>query len=520
MKINVTRSKILSIVICLLIMMMLGGCSNQSENTASLTSENVLKLAAVYDFAYDGKALVYDTLLKVDRIGNPVPNLDESWDLSDDGKVYTFYLIKGVKFHNNTPLNASIVKFSLEWAAKNAPWGQYLQEIDTPDEHTIVVSFKNHYANFLQDMSTCYSSPIICHESVEPTGSTEGKLVNFIGTGPYKLESYEKDKQAVLIRNETYWGDKHKLDKVIWTRISDPHAQIVALKSGDVDMIGIAEVHSSIPYVEIPSLKKAGYNISTQSYGRYQVFEFNCQREPFNDRNIRMALNYAIDKEKMVNELFEGLPESANTITAPWFKYGPSQVKEKYAYNPEKAKQLLATAGWKETNENGILVKNGRPFTCELLIPAGEANADAVAIYVQSELKKIGIDLKLLTLESGAASKKKGEGEYDLYVHHSFCLPSTPGGINIGQKYHSEAKSWKYSYHSDELDQLIEEAFTNSDETIRKELCDKIWNILHQEAPCIPLYDIVKLVAYRDNVAGFEPGATMFDMELKNIEVK
>jgi ABC-type transport system substrate-binding protein len=328
------------------------------------------------------------------------------------------------------------------------------------------------------------------------------------------------NKQAVLVRNETYWGDKNKLDKIIWTRIPDPHAQIVALKAGDVDIIGIAEHHSSVPYVEIPSLKKAGFNISTQSYGRYQVLEFNCQREPFNDRNIRMAFNYAIDKEKMVNELFEGLPESANTITAPWFKYGPSQVKEKYAYNPEKAKQLLATAGWKETNENGILVKNGRPFTCELLIPAGEANADAVAIYVQSELKKIGIDLKLLTLESGAASKKKGEGKYDLYVHHSSCLPTIPGGITIKGKYHSKAKDWEYAYHSDELDQLIEKAFTNPNETTRKELCDKIWNILHQEAPCIPLYDIVKLVAYGDNVTGFEPGATMFDMELKNIEVK
>lgn len=514
--------KTVLVLIGAVMLIMLGGCGNGAKNTTSSPPENVLRLGAAYDFksAAEGKKLIFESLVQLDRTGNPVPQLAESWELSDDGKTYTFHLRKGVNFHNGTPFNAATTRFSLEWMSKNEPWGQYVEKIETPDDYTVKVSFKHYYDTFLQDISKPFSCAIICPEAVEPAGSTDGKLVNFIGTGPYKLDSYEKDKQAVLVRNDRYWGDKHKLDKVVWKRIPDPHAQIVALKGGEVDIIGIAEHHSSVPYVEVPGLKKAGFQVNAQSYGRYQVLEFNCQREPFNDRNIRLAFNYAVDKEKMVKELFGGLTEPAGTITAPWFKYGPSQVKDKYTYDPEKAKQLLAGAGWKDTDGDGLLDKNGKSFTCELLIPAGEANADAVAIFVQSELKKIGVDMKLLTLESGAAGKRKDEGNYDLYVHHSGCLPSTPGGIAIADKYHSGAKSWKYAYHSAELDQLIEKAFTNPDETKRKELCSRIWDILHQQAPCMPLYDIVKLVAYRENVKGFEPGATMFDMELKNIEVK
>lgn len=516
------NSKAILVFFMALIMIILGGCGGAPKNATSSAPENVLRLAAVYDFksAAEGKKLVFESLVKLDRTGNPQPYLAESWKLSDDGKTYTFTLRKGVQFHNGTPFNSSTAKFALDWMSKNETWGKLLEGIETPDDYTVKVRFKKYHATFLQDITKAWSCAMICPEAVEPAGSTEGKLVNFVGTGPFILDAYEKDKQAVLVRNERYWGEKPKLDKVVWARIPDPHAQIVALKAGEIDMIGITEHHSSVPYVEVPGLKKAGYQVSAQSYGRYQVLEFNCQREPFNDRNVRLAFNYAVDKDKMVKELFGGLTEPAATITAPWFKYGPSQVKEKYAYDPEKARQLLAGAGWKDTDGDGLLDKNGKPFTCELLIPAGEANADAVAIFVQSELKKAGIDLKLLTLESGAAGKRKDEGQYDLYVHHSFCLPSTPGGIAIGDKYHSGAKSWKYAFHSGELDQLIEKAFTTPDETERKALVNRIWDILHDQAPCLPLYDIVKVVAFGSNVSGFEPGATMFDMELQNIQVK
>lgn len=523
--VKMNMRKIAATIIGILLLIAVAGCGKTVQQAPAGDSEpeQVLRLGAVKDFksAAEGKKLILEHFVNVDHEGNPTPELAESWKVSEDGKIYTFHLRKGVKFHNGTPFDASVAKFAFEWIANSAPFGAYVDKIETPDDYTIKVYFKQYYATLLLELARGWSSHVVCPEAVEPAGSPEGKLTNFIGTGPFKLVDYAKDKEAVLVRNDEYWGEKPKVDKVVWKTIPDPHAQIVALKAGEIDMIGITEHHSSIPYVEVPGLKQAGINVEVQSYGRYQVLEFNCQREPFTDRNVRMALNYAIDKEKMVKELFGGLAEPAYTITAPWFKYGPSEVDQKnYSYDLEKARRLLAEAGWRDSNGDGILDKDMRPLAFELLIPAGEANADAVAVYVQAELKKIGVDMKLLTLESGAAWDRSKQGDYDMFVHHSGCLPSIPGGISIGDKYHSGSKSWPAAYHSAELDQLIEKAFTTTDEAQRKELCNRIWDILHEQAPCIPLYDIVKVVAYRDNISGFKPGPTMFDMELSEIEVK
>lgn len=505
-----------------LLLGLLGGCGRAGTQAAGGRGEKVLRLGAVKDFneAVEGKNLVFERLVGVDREGNVTPQLAASWEVSPDGRTYTFYLREGVKYHDGTPFNASTAKFALEWAAKQAPFGKFLAGVETPDAKTLRVSFTEYYAPFLYDLASGWTSPVICPQAVEPKGDTAGKLVRFIGTGPFKLAEYEKDRQAVLVRNDEYWGPKPEVDKVVWKTIPDPHAQIVALKAGEIDMIGITEHHSSIPYVEVPGLRQAGIHVEATSYGRYQVMEFNCQKEPFNDKRVRQALNLAVDREKMTKELFGGLAEPAYTITAPWFKYGPANIQQKYAYDPERAKRLLAEAGWRDSDGDGILDRRGKPLTFELLIPSGEANADAVAVYVQSELKKIGVDMRFLTLESNAAWERSKKGEYDMFVHHSFCLPSIPGGIAIGQKYHSQAKSWPAAYHSPELDRLIERAWTTTDEGRRREIIDEIWNVLHEETPCIPLYDIVKVVAYRDNVSGFKPASTMFDMELQGITVK
>ena len=521
---RVSLKRIISVIISVLLLIAAAGCGKTAQQTSvgNSNSEQVLRLGSVFDFksATEGKNLIMEFLVKVDHEGNPVPALAESWDISDDGKIYTFHLRKGVRFHNGTPFNASAAKFAFEWMANSLAFGAYVDKTETPDDNTLKVYLKQNYSMLLLNLAGG-SSTVICAEAVEPAGSTNGKLTNFIGTGPFKLVSYEKDKEAVLARNDQYWGTKPKVDKVVWKTIPDSHAQIVALKAGEIDMVGITEHHSSVPYVEVPGLKKAGINIEVKSYGRYQVLEYNCQRELFMDKNVRMAFNYAIDKGKMVKELFGGLAEPAYTITAPWFKYGPSEVKIKYSYDLDKAKQLLTEAGWQDSNSDGILDKNGKPLTFELLIPAGEANADAVAIFVQSELKKIGVDMKLLTMENGAAWDRSRKGDYDMFVHHSFCLPSIPGAIGIGDKYHSKAKSWPSAYHSAELDQLLENAFTvTTEDAKRKELCNQAWDILHEQAPCIPLYDIVKVVAFRDNISGFKPGPTMFDMLLNDIEVK
>lgn len=512
---------ILAICLVLSSSMMLG-CVEQGTQKPATQVEQVLTLGSYYDFkaSIEGRTILFETLTGVDEQGNPVPKLAESWEISPDGKTYTFHLRKGVKFHDGTPFNASVAKFSLEWSGKKVTFGKYIDRMDIVDDRTLRVYLKEYYRPFLLDLASESSGKIISPNAVEPAWDVNGKLVNYIGTGPFKLVDYKKDQEAVLVRNDDYWGKKSKLEKVIWKTVPDPYTQVLALKAGELDMIGAAEHHSSLPYIEIAKLREdPNLVVMLHSYGRYQLIRFNSKKEPFNDVRVRKALNYGLDRESMVQKLFSGIPKPAYRITDPRFKWGPANIDEKYyQYNPDKAKRLLAEAGWVDTDGDGLLNKDGKPFTCELIVPRGEANADVVAPFMQSELKKLGISMNIIMLESGAAGKLRDEGKYDMYVAHSGNLPSVAGNIQIGGQYH--AGGWSHGYQNDTLYKLIEKAWTTPDEAEWRALCDQIWEILHEEAPGIPLYDITKPVVFRKNVHGFKFGPTMFEMDLSDVEVK
>ena len=490
------------------------------EGESTTSTEQVLTMGSYRDFkrAVEGRILVFETLMGVTEQGDPVPKLAESWDVSPDGKTYTFHLRKGVKFHDGTPFNASVAKFSIEWSGKKRTFGKYISRMEIVDDYTLRVYLKEFYRPFLFDLASEFSSKVVSPNAVEPAWDVNGKLVKYIGTGPFKLVDYKKDQEAVLVRNDDYWGKKPKLEKVIWKTVPDPYTQVLALKAGELDLIGAAEHHSCLPYTEVAKLQKdPNLEVMLHSYGRYQVLRFNCEKEPFNDVKVRRAINYAIDRELMVHTLFADIPKPAHRITDPRFKWGPSNIDENYYYyDQDKAKQLLTEAGWVDTDGDGILDKDGKHFTCDLVVPAGEANADVIAPFVQSELKKLGIKVNIVTLESGAAGKLRDEGKYDLYVHHSGCLPSIAGYIQIGGRYYKGG--WPHGYQNDTLDKLIEKAWTTPDEAEWRALCDQIWVILHEEAPCIPLYDITKPVVFRKSVHGFKFGPTMFEMDLSDVE--
>jgi len=503
---------VVGIVICMALAAAIGEGYSIDKN------EQVLVMGAQRDIkaAAEGKLLVFDTLATLDAFGNLLPELAESWDISADGKLWTFFLRRGVKYHDGTAFNAKTAKFAIERAMINAVWAKYVDDIQVVGDHTLKVVFNTYYYPFLRDMASGWRSEnFVSPAAVDPPWDPKGKIVKYIGTGPFKLVDYKKDREATLVRNDDYWGKKPKLAKIRWEYTPDPYAQILALKAGELDIIGAPEHHSSVPFMKLAELKAdPDFVVSTHSYGRYQVLDFNCHKPPFNDVRVRRALNCAIDRETMVRSLFGNITVPSHVITDPKFIWGPSNITAGYEYNPKRAGELLAEAGWVDTDGNGILDKAGKDFEIELLVPTGEANADMVALVVQSQLKNLGIRLNIKTLTN--AWDKRKTGEYDLFLSHSGCLPSIPGGIGIGGKYHSKG-GWPFAYHSDELDALIEAAFTTTDQARMRAKCDEIWALLHDANPCIPLYDIKKAVVMNKKVRGFRFGPTMFDMDLSEV---
>ncbi len=483
-------------------------------------NEQVLVMGAQKDFkdSAEGKLLIFDTLAVPDAAGNMLPRLAESWNVSGDGKLWTFSIRRDVKYHDGSPFNARTAKFSIERAMTNAVWAKYIDNIKVVDDYTLKVFFNTYYYPFLLNLASGWNAEnFVSPTAVDPPWDPEGKIVKYVGTGQFKLVDYKKDQEAILARNDDYWGKKPKIAKIIWKYTPDPYAQILALKAGELDIIGAPEHHSSVPFMKLAELKaNSDCVVATHSYGRYQVIEFNCRKPPFNDIRVRRAFNYAIDRNTMVKSLFGNITVPSYLITDPGFIWGPSNIKKGYQYDVKKAVELLSRAGWLDTDGDGILDKDGKQLRVELIVPTGEANADMVALVVQSQLKDIGVCLSIKTLTN--AWDRHTSGNYDLFLHHSGCLPSIPGWIGIGGKYHSKG-GWPYAYHSAKLDALIEAAFTTTDRKRMRSKCDAIWKLLQDANPCIPLYDITKAVVMNKNVQGFKFGMTMFDMDLSSIMV-
>ncbi len=480
----------------------------------------VLVMGAQKDFkaAAEGKLLVFDTFVTLDESGNLLPMLATSWNISCNGKVWTLHLRHGVQYHDGTPFNAETAKFDVKRAMLTAVWAKYVDNIQIVDDYTLKIVFNTYYYPFLRDMASGWRSDnFISPEAVKPSWDPRGKTIGFVGTGQFRLISYKKDREAILVRNNNYWGKKPKIKKILWEYTPDPYAEILALKAGELDIIGAAEHHSSVPFMKLSELRAdPDIKVLTHSYGRYQVIDFNCRKPPFNDVRIRRAFNYAINRKIMVKSLFGNITTPSYFITDPKFIWGPSNISSGYRYDPKKAKELLAQAGWRDTDGDGLLDKNGRTFKVVLLVPTGEANADMVALVVQSQLKTLGIRIEIKTMIN--AWDKRKTGEYNLFLSHSGCLPSIPGGIGIGGKYDSNG-TWPFAFHSKKLDALIKAAFTTTDKKKMRAECDKIWVLLHNANPCIPLYDIKKAVVMTKKVHGFRFGRTMFNMDLTDIVV-
>ncbi len=518
-------TRVFLLVLLLAGMLVFAGCMDSGSKSAreavpEQQVEQVLVVGGADDFleSEEIKANVFEMLVRVDEKGEVVPFLAESWNVSEDGTVYTFHLRRNVSFHDGTPWDAEAAKWFWMWKKNTGTGGfvRYIKDAEVLDRYTVRFYLTEPYPSLLRDLASQFKAEVISPTSVEPAWSYSGERRKLIGTGPFMVEEYKKEQVAVLVRYDRYWGEKPKLDRIIYRYIPDENTRVMALKNGEVDIIGATEHHASIPFERIPELRADPEIVVDQhSYGRIQVVEFNCQKGVFRDRRMRKAVNLAINREALVEKLFKGNGIPATTITSPDFPFASGLRGKGYAYDVDAAKRLLREAGWVDTDGDGIREKNGEELAVRYLVPIGEANANPVAVYLQSELKKIGMRVEIVTMERGAAYEAKKRGEYDLFLHHSGNIPWAPAGLLLA-KYHSSSPDWPYAYHSPELDELIEKAIASGD----SEDFNRVYLKLQEEHVCIPLYDIVKTVAYNKKVRGYVHAPTMYEANFRTVYIE
>ncbi|AQQ54587.1 ABC transporter substrate-binding protein [Planococcus lenghuensis] len=453
---------------------------------------------------------ILETLTTFTEGGTTVePLLATNWTESEDSLTYTFELREGVKFHDGTDFTAEDVVYNFErWMNGNgqsAPmygnvFGGYegdethdFASIEAIDEYTVEFTLNSPQPTFLKDLALTPFS-ISSPEAIEEFG--EDYRSNPVGTGPFVFEEWQRNDRIMLNAFEDYWLEDHpKLEQVIFRTIPENSARMNALLSGEVDMIAGVDPENIEQIKENPELEL--YSRPPLNLG---YLGMTVTHEPFDDPLVRRALSHAVDKEAMIEAFFGGQAIPAKNPIPPAVE-GYNDDIEPYPYDPEKAKEMLAEAGYPDGFEMELwAMPVSRPYM---------PDAANVAEYLQSSFADIGITAEIVTYEWATYIEKAIDGEADAFLlgwtgmngDADNFLYTLWHGSNIGATNSTQ-------YDNPELNAILDKARTITDSEQRNELYRQAQEIMHEDPPVIPLVHTSPSLAGKDNITGFDPHPT------------
>jgi ABC-type transport system substrate-binding protein len=412
-------------------------------------------------------------------------------DVSSDGKTITFKLRKGVKFHDGTDFNAQAAKFNLELMINSTrPVLKTIKSVDIVDDYTIRVNLSTYDALILYEMAqTAFmASPTAIEKNGKKWAETHA-----VGTGAFKLKKYERDVRVVLERNDEYWRkDRPYLDGLEMKVVKNPMTQIAALKTDEIQgIISINQGHAQM-------MEKEGYVLS-QSYGPGVGLHGDSKNPDsvWANRKVREAIEYAIDKETMLKELGYNYPDvlyQLVTTDSPF--YNPDLKPRKY--NPEKAKKLLAEAGY----------PNGFKTSITYLNQHWPASWPAI----QADLAKVGIDVKLIPVDRPKYLKIRFEGALKNGASHVLWRGQENALEALKNAFLSTARHIPDTARPAGYDDIVNKAFTEPDPEIQKALILDASKLLYDDVTFIPLYVAARLWAFDKKVKDYEIGKYTYDI--------
>lgn len=523
------KRKLLSMMLVLAVAGTLVGCGGKkAEEAASVTDTQIseeteetkeLQPAAVQELVigegedmggYDPmsnmnpftiRALVFDTLIKLDYDYTKTPGLATEWKMSDDGKTWTFKLREGVKFHDGEPWNAEAAKFNWDErlaAAQDGASGfmAQIESMETPEEYTFVVNFKVPMFTFASEIT----APM--YSFISPKAFNENhEVAEAVGTGPFKFESWTKDSEIVLTSNDEYYAGAPKLDKLTFKIIPDSNARALALESGEIDMMSGRSALTSLE-----TLKKKDNIQVLKTMGQTSVFVLmNTKDEVLSDIYLREALACAVDFKSAVPALLSDLAEPAQNLFSPVFgEYVDSGVQLP-EYNAEKAAELLKKAGYEDTDGDGFVDKNGKKLTLDITVASNNEEDKALCSIMQEQLKGAGIDLTITALDSSALKETTVSGDYQLTLQGQNYVPNDDPTINYAGYWHSD--SYYHVYTDETLDGMIEQLRASLDSEERIELHKEIQKYILDKTPVIMVFHRNNVILADKKVADFQVAA-------------
>lgn len=517
----------LSLIVLMVTGFLLGACSNDNAETGG-NEGGTEEEGGVFVFARGGDSVSLDpsevtdnestnvaqsmleNLVAFEEAGTGIePMLAEEWEESEDGLTYTFQLQEGVKFHDGTDFNAEAVVFNFErwmngsgdqFPTYGSVFGGFIDDeshiiesVEAVDETTVEFNLNTLKPTFLKELALtnfAISSPA----AIELHG--EDYSNNPVGTGPFVFDEWVRNDRVVMSKNEDYRLEGYpKLDQVIIRAIPDNSARMNALISGEVDMIDGVDPENAQQIESDENLQ-----LLTRPALNIGYLGFTVTREPFDDPLVRQALSHAVNKEAMVEGLFAGMAEPAKNAIPPVVEGYHDEV-ETYDYDPEKARELLAEAGYPDGFEMELwAMPVPRPYM---------PDANKVAEYLQSNFADIGVTANIVSFEWATYLERARAGEADTFI---LGWTGTNGDADdfLYSLWHENNIGSLNSTHyaNEEFNQVLEEARSITDQEKRNELYREAQEIMHEDPPIIPLVHPTPILGAQDYVNGFDPHPT------------
>ena len=437
----------------------------------------------------DINGFVYNGLVKYDKNINLVGDLAESWEVSKDGLEITFHLRRNVRWHDGEPFTGEDVKFTYEKLVDpniRTPYASdylMIKRLEVVDPYTVKIRYKEPFSPGMESWGMG-----IIPKHIFEKGDFNNHPANRhpIGTGPYKFVEWKTDERIVLEASGDYFEGRPYIDRIIYRIVPDQAVQFLELKRGTVDTMGLTPDQFQKEAVGKDFLENFN-KFRYPSFG-YTYLGFNLRNPLFQDKRVRQAITYAINREEIIDGVLLALGQ-ISTGPFPPTSWAYNKDVPLYGHNPEKAKKLLYNCGWQDRDGNGILEKDGMPFSFTLMTNQGNKMRELCATIIQSNLKEVGIEVKIRILEWAAFIHQYIDKKNFDAVILGWSLSRDPDQFSIWHS--SQVKEGQYnfvSYSNPEVDRLLVEGRRTFAIEKRREIYHKIHAILADEQPYTFLY--------------------------------
>jgi len=463
-------------------------------------ASNLLPMLSTDSSSSEVSGQIYNGLVRYDKDLNFEGDLAQSWEISADGLEIVFHLRHDVKWHDGEPFTSADVLFTyqllIDPQTPTAYSERYKQvaEASAPDEYT----FKVRYAKPLASALISWAMAIHPKHLLEGQPIAESPLARApIGTGPFRFVEWSPGEKIVLERNEDYFEGAPYIKRIVYRIIPDLTTMFLELQSGGLDYMGLTPLQYARQTTAPAFVRR--FNRFRYPAFAYTYLGYNLHRPLFQDKLVRQALSYAINKKELVDGVLMGLGQPANGPYKPGsWPHNPNV--NSYPYNPDKAAQMLSSAGWVDSDGDGIRDKDGKPFEFTIVTNQGNDQRIKSAEIIQRRFQQVGVKVKIRVIEWASLLKEFiHPGNFDATLM-GWTVPIDPDGYNVWHSSKIGTGQLNFiGYKNSRVDELLERGRRTLDQQQRKIIYDEFQQILAEDQPYTFLFvpDSLPVVAKR-----------------------